>query len=92
MPVPIGSARDVGLAIRERRKALGLDQASLAKKVGVGRQWIIDIERGKQRAELGLVLRTLKELDLRVFVEPRAPVPTGEPDVEAVLERARAKR
>jgi HTH-type transcriptional regulator / antitoxin HipB len=92
MPVPVASPRDVGLAIRERRRALGLDQAGLAKKVGVGRQWIISVERGKPGAELGLVLRALKELDLRVLVEPRAAVQPGEPDIDAILDRARARR
>jgi HTH-type transcriptional regulator/antitoxin HipB len=62
---------------------------ALSKKVGVGRLWIIELERGKPRAELGLVLRTLKELDLRVLVEPR---PTERSDIDAILERARAKR
>ncbi len=38
---------------------LGLDQASLATRVGVSRQWIVAVEAGKARAEVGLVLRTL---------------------------------
>lgn len=53
---------DIGLLIRERRKALRLDQAELARRVGVSRQWIIGIEKGKGRADLSLVLRTLDAL------------------------------
>jgi HTH-type transcriptional regulator/antitoxin HipB len=62
--------RDVGLAIRERRRSLGLDQRTLARRVGVGRQWIVEAEKGKRRAELGLILRTLEALGLTVRAEP----------------------
>jgi HTH-type transcriptional regulator/antitoxin HipB len=33
---------------------LGLDQKSLAQKVGVSRQWIVAVEHAKPRAEIGL--------------------------------------
>ncbi len=42
-----------------RRKQLKLDQSTFAKQIGVSRQWVIEIERGHPRAELGLVLRAL---------------------------------
>ena len=54
--------QDIGWAIRERRRALHLGQAELARRVGVSRQWIIGIEKGKGRADLSLVLRTLEAL------------------------------
>ena len=50
---------DLGLAIRDRRRRLKLSQTELARKAGVGRQWVVAIEHGKSRAELGLVLLTL---------------------------------
>jgi len=53
---------DLGAFIRERRTKLGLDQRSLAQKVGISRKWIVEIEKGKPRAEIGLILRTLKAL------------------------------
>lgn len=55
---------DLGAVIRDRRRQLKLDQASFARKIGVSRQWVIEIERGHPRAELGLVLRALDALDL----------------------------
>ena len=61
---------DIGLAIRDRRRTFKLSQAELARKVGVGRQWIVAIEHGKSRAELGLVLRTLSALDLPLTIDP----------------------
>ena len=53
---------DLGAFIRDRRTKLGLDQRSLAQKVGISRKWIVEIEKGKPRAEIGLILRTLKAL------------------------------
>ena len=69
---------DLGLVIRDRRRKLGLSQTELARKVGVGRQWVVSIERGKSRAELGLVLRTLSALDLSFTTDAgeRLPPPT----------------
>ena len=91
---------DLGLLIREHRKKLGLDQQELAKKVGVSRLWVIEIEKGKPRAEIGLVMRTLRalDLDLDVSAEPAAtPVkrPAGAvavPDIDAIVSNARKRR
>ncbi len=47
---------DLGAVIRDRRKQLKLDQAAFAKRIGVSRYWVILIERGHLRAELGLVI------------------------------------
>lgn len=68
MPI-IQTAKELGLAIRSRRKELGWDQATLAKQVGVTRQWVIDIEKGKPRAELALAIRALRVLGLSLTVE-----------------------
>lgn len=88
---------DLGLAIRERRRRLGLNQSDLASRVGVGRQWIVAIEQGKARAELGLVLRTLAALDLRLSADgdetgrrregALAPI-----DIDAVVDAAKGRR
>ncbi len=55
---------DLGNIIREGRKQRGLDQTTLAQEIGVSRKWVIDIEKGKPRAELALVLRTLNALGI----------------------------
>ena len=57
---------DLGAVIRDRRKQLKLDQAALAKQIGVSRQWVIEIEHGHARAELGLVLRALDTLSIQL--------------------------
>jgi len=70
MPI-IQTPKELGLAIRSRRKELGWDQATLAKQVGVTRQWVIEIEKGKPRAELGLALRALRVLGLSLNVDAK---------------------
>ena len=63
---------DLGLVIRHRRRKLGLSQSALAEMAGVGRQWLVAVERGKARAEVGLVLRTLDVLDLTLSADASA--------------------
>lgn len=41
----IRTPTDLGAMIRNRRTKLGLDQKSLADKVGVSRQWIVAVEK-----------------------------------------------
>ncbi len=85
---------ELGLVIRERRRKLQLSQADLACKAGVGRQWVVAIERGKPRAELGLMLRTLKALDLSftVHADDGLPPSSGDLvpiDIDAVIDAAK---
>jgi len=87
--------RDLGAAIRERRKRLGLDQAELASRVGVSRQWLIQVENGKAGATIGLLLRLMNALDMNLSLDthgrgdkPSAPGPSL-PDPSAILDRAR---
>lgn len=91
----ITTPRDIGAAIKERRRLLGLDQAELASRVGVSRQWLIQVESGKAGATIGLVLRLLKALDLSFSLTTHTrETSTHEglldvPDPNAVLDRAR---
>lgn len=71
---------DLGHVIRQRRKALGWDQARLAYETGVSRQWVIDIEKGKPRAELQLVLRVMNVLGVPLT----AALPASSPDAPAL--------
>jgi len=65
----VRTAEDIATYARERRNELGWSQQRLAEKVGVGRWWVIEFEQGKPTVELGLVLRTLRALDLNLLVE-----------------------
>ena len=88
---------DLGLAIRDRRRKLKLSQTELARKAGVGRQWIVAIERGKSRAELGLVLRTLSALDLPLTIDSDdRQLPSSDDinsvDIDSVVNAAKEER
>jgi len=64
MGVTIHSAQDLGALIRAQRKKRGWTQKELAAQVGVRPLWISQFERGKSTAQIGLVFRTLKALEL----------------------------
>lgn len=55
--------------VRDRRLALGLSQAEVAAQVGASRQWVIDMEKGKPRAELGMALALLEVLGISLQVK-----------------------
>jgi HTH-type transcriptional regulator / antitoxin HipB len=87
--------RDLGALIRDRRRKLELDQRTLAERVGVSRQWIIEVERGKPRAEVGLILKTLAALGLRLRTDdaPREMTSAApSPDIDAIVANARKPR
>ena len=90
----IRTPADLGAAIRDRRRQLGLDQASLAKRIGVSRQWVVGIEQGRGRAELGLVLRALNALGIPFTTANDDNRPRAETgiDIDAIVDAARKPR
>lgn len=89
----IRTSADLGAIIRDRRKRLKLDQSTLAKRIGVSRQWVIEIEHGHPRAELGLVLRALDALNIHLDAssEPANGRGSARPaiDIDAILAKAK---
>ena len=69
------TSQDIGSLVRQQRKALDWSQAKLAEQTMVSRDWIVQLEKGKATAELGLVLRALKALGLLVDIAPRKMTP-----------------
>jgi HTH-type transcriptional regulator/antitoxin HipB len=65
----VHNQRELGAAIRDRRHNLGWTQAALASKVGVTRDWVIDLEAGQGNPQLRHLLRALDILGLRLTVE-----------------------
>jgi y4mF family transcriptional regulator len=94
--VLVRSPADLGAVIRDRRKQLKLDQSSFARRIGVSRQWVIEIERGHPRAELALVLRAIDALDIRLDarVDEASRRPSAGPavDINAIVAKAKKKR
>lgn len=96
----IRTMKDVSAAIRARRKTLGLGQAALAQKVGVSREWIIDIEKGKPRAEAALLLRTLYVLGLVIQLDAAGPATprvhvraqSRDVDIDGIINRALGRK
>ena len=92
----IRTPADVGLLIRNARQKIRLDQSTLANKVGVSRLWIVEIEKGKPRAEIGLVLRTLATLSINLNATSAGSVtPEHSPasvDIDAIVSTARKQR
>ena len=82
----IGTPDDLAQAVRDRRRHLGLSQGSLAERVGASRQWIVALEQAKPTAEVGLVLKTLSALGLRIDV--RDPDYDTTPYADALREAA----
>ena len=57
---------DVRNHVRQRRRSLDITQQQLADRVGVTRQTIVSIERGRYNPSVGLALRIAAELDASV--------------------------
>jgi HTH-type transcriptional regulator / antitoxin HipB len=90
----IRTPTELGAIIRDKRKRLGLDQSTLANRIGVSRQWVIDVEHGHPRAEMGLVLRALDALDIRFDASSGDPAKSrsaikSKVDINAILAKAR---
>lgn len=85
---------DLGAVIRDRRKQLKLDQATLARRIGVSRQWVIEIERGHARAELALVLRALDALNIQLdtSVSEASDRSPGIVDIDEIVAKAKKSR
>lgn len=62
------NADQLGRAIRLQRQEKGLSQNALAERLGVDRKWVIHLEAGNAKVELGLVLKAFTALGLRAFL------------------------
>lgn len=79
--------RDFGRRLRTAREAGGLSQSELAARVGLGRTSITNIETGRQRVPLHLLL----ELAAALGVQPASLLPTPPFDGQPTLPPSAAR-
>jgi transcriptional regulator with XRE-family HTH domain len=56
----------MGTRIRTRREALGISQATLAKKARITREYVNKLEAGRYDPTVGVITRIAKALDVSV--------------------------
>lgn len=88
------SAVEVGRIIAAARRHRKLTQGELARAIGASQAWVSEVERGKDNAQIGKVLRTLAYLGVKLQAgvtpwsdgKPSSAAPTPRVSLEAVLE------
>lgn len=82
------SVRELGMAIRDARKAAGLTQQDLSQRARVSRRWLIAIENGESQApDATKIFDTLRALGLTFGIEdsqPSTPSRTNNAAAEAL--------
>lgn len=66
---------EIGDAVRQARKAMGLRQDEFAAAAGVGLRFVVELERGKPTIQLGRTLAVLAAAGLDLQLVRRAPAP-----------------
>lgn len=64
------TAKQIGTAIRTRRKQLKITQKELAMTCGTGLRFIVDLEKGKPTCQIGKTLQVLQALGLAIETMP----------------------
>ena len=59
---------DIGQTIRSERKKQNLRQDELAAAAGVGLRFLVEVERGKETAQIGKVLDVLSALGCKISI------------------------
>ena len=75
--ITLHNAEQLGAAIRLKRKEKKLTQSELAKLLGAERKWVLNLESGNSKAEIGLILRAIEVLGLRVSLADKGQVGRG---------------
>ena len=90
------TSADFAALIKSRRKALKIGQAALAEAIGVSRQWVIAAEKAQSGTELGLVLRALNHLAIKIGTldsEPSKPRLKQPPiDIDEIVSAGRGRK
>jgi len=74
----IRSPQQLGTALQEARKQLGLTQPRLALAAGVGVRFIVDLEAGKPTLQLGKLMKVIDALGGEILLRG-LPTTTAQP-------------
>ena len=65
----IDNVSELGKLIKDTRKSRGLTQADLAISANVGVRFIVDLENGKETAQIGKILQVCQMLGLEIDIK-----------------------
>lgn len=65
----IKDVADLGRIVKETRKSQQLTQTDLAISAQVGVRFVVELENGKETAQLGKVIRVCRMLGLKINIE-----------------------
>lgn len=68
---PLRSIAELGLMVRDARKAMKMNQAEFAAHAGVGRRFVSELEGGKPSLEFDKVLACAGAAGIDLFAKPR---------------------
>ncbi len=67
----VNNPKELGLYLLKERKNLKLTQREISEFADVGRKFIIELEKGKETAQLGKVFELLNNLGLELHLIKR---------------------
>lgn len=73
------NSKDIGKAIRQARRNLGVTQKAVALTSGTGLRFIVELEQGKATCQLGKVLTVLNTLNVSLSLVLPGPQPIPAP-------------
>ncbi|WP_151669496.1 helix-turn-helix domain-containing protein [Nitrincola schmidtii] len=65
----VSTIKEIGELLREVRKAQQVRQDDLGAMVGCSHKFIVDVEKGKETIQAGLLLKVLDELGIKVILD-----------------------
>lgn len=65
----INNVSELGKLIKDTRKSQGLTQADLAISANVGVRFIVDLENGKETAQIGKILQVCQMLGVKIEIK-----------------------
>jgi len=73
----IQTTKDLGQIIREIRKSKGLTIQAVSGLANTSPRFLSELERGKETAEIGKVLKVLRTLGLDIVIKDRSSRPVS---------------